>query len=597
MKAEKNRLDYQKKIILEVIIIDRGATMKKVKLILVTCLIIGAVLPLISCSIGKDSKNTRTYSNQMTEKELSAVTITENNANKKTVTFFDEQINESYVFDITVPAGYDKSKPIPLMFVLGTKMRDAEYQALNELMSLHSYNIMIAALVNPDKNIAQKTETRDFINKPSNFGDFLTSNVLGWICENYKINKNKVTIVGYDKGGYFTAHELLTRNTFGNYLIVNPDLESNVLAEKAQNHLKDENKPLSANVCFISSGDYCTRKGLPTSNKLIDAIASLDYKELKTQNSVLDGQGYNTIWCEALIRGLCSLNGWEYGNKEAEIVEKSKQMTASEKAGIKLSKLSSDHTYYKEVVEFDPNSAQYIQELTIYDEEIGDTFKVHISLPPDYDAAKSYPLMLMTDGIWRLSDHPQLRKLMINEEIEDLILVSVGYPNDYDVLTIRERDLVTQPDLYLQFLVENLMPYLCNQYPVDTQRMTLTGHSYGGYWGFYALFHSDTIGKNTFANYYIGSPSLQCHTNGNTMAFFEEQYYKRSKKLNYNVYMTMGSLEENGFKKLSEDFLKQLESRKYSGFDIEYEIIQDYDHNTVFKPSIANTVKRFYGTK
>lgn len=76
---------------------------------------------------------------------------------------------------------------------------------------------------------------------------------------------------------------------------------------------------------------------------------------------------------------------------------------------------------------------------------------------------------------------------------------------------------------------------------------------------------------------------------------FHSHGYKRSKKLNYNVYVTMGSLEEAGFKKLSEVFLKQLERRKYSGFDIEYEIIQDYNHNTVFKPSIANTVKRFYG--
>lgn len=563
--------------------------MKKFKLILFACFIIGAVLPLISCSTGKDNKNLKP------DKELPAITIADNGTIKKTVTFFDEQLNDSYIFDVTVPTDYDKSKPIPLMLVLGNKMRDAEYQVLSEFMSLHSYNIMIAALVNPDENIAVKRENRDFIDKPSNFGDFLTNNVLAWIYENYKIDTNKVTIAGYNKAGYYTAHDLLTRNTFSNYLIVNPDLQCNKLAEKAQNPLQAENKPLSANVCFISSGDYCTREGLPTSNKLIEAVASLDYKDLKIQNSVLDGQGYNTIWCEALIRGLCSLNGWEYGNKEAEIVEKSKQMTAAEKASIELSKLSSDHMYYKEVVDFDPNSAQYIQELTIYDEEIGDTFKVHISLPPDYDAAKSYPLMLMTDGIWRLSDHPELRKLMMKGEIEGLILVSVGYPNDYDVFTIRERDLVTQPDLYLQFLVENLIPYLCNQYPVDTQRITLTGHSYGGYWAFYALFHSDTIGKNVFANYYIGSPSLQCQTNGNMMAFFEEQYYKRSKKLIYNVYVTMGSLEEAGFKKLSEVFLKQLESRKYSGLDIEYEIIQGHNHNTVFKPSIANTVKRFYG--
>jgi len=531
----------------------------------------------------------------MTEKERSSIKTTDNNKNKTSVTFYDEQINDSYVFDINVPADYDKSKPLSLLIVLGSQMHDAEYQALNEFMSLHSHNIMVATLINPSENFFNKAEKRDFLDNPSNFGDFLTNDVLGWICENYKINTNNITIAGYDKGGYYSAYDLLTKNSYSNYLIVNPPLQSNDLAAEAENHLQAEKNPLSANVCFINSGDNCTTTGLPKNSELIEAVAALDYKDLNTQKFELDGQGYNTILCEALIRGLCSLNGWKYGNKEAEIVEKSKQMTDLEKDSIKLGKLSGDHMYYNEVVEFDPNSAQYIEELTIYDEEIGDTFKVHISLPPDYDASKSYPLMLMTDGIWRLSDHPELRQLMIKGEIEDIILVSVGYPNNYDVFTIRERDLVTQPDLYLQFLVENLLPYLCNQYSVDTHRMTLTGHSYGGYWGLYSLFHSDTLGKNKFANYYIGSPSLQCSTKGNNIAFFEEQYYNRSKKLNYNVYMTIGSLEEAGFIKPVSNLMKLLENRKYNGLEIEYEIIQDYDHNTVFKPSIANTVKRFYG--
>lgn len=564
--------------------------MKKIKWILIASLLIGAIFSPISCTRGKDSKNTRTYSNLMTQKERSAITTTDSGKSKTSVTFYDEDINDSYVFDIAIPANYDESKPLPLMIVLGKQISDAEYQALYELMSRHSCNMMIAELISSRKSILRSPEKRDFIDNPSSFGDFLTDNVIGWISENYKINTNKITLIGYDKGGYYTAYELLNENSYSNYLIVNPALQSNDLMPKA------ENKPLSANVCFINSGDNCKTVGVPKTGTLIETVETLDYKDVNTHKLVLDGQGYNTIWCESLIRGLCSLNGWKYGNKEAELVEKSKQMTDSEKESISMGKLSSEHTYYQEVVEFDPDSAQYIEELSIYDEEIEDTFKVHISLPPDYDEAKSYPLMLMTDGIWRLSDHPELRQLMIKGEIEDLILVSVGYPNDYDVFTIRERDLVTQPDLYLQFLVENLIPYLCNQYTVDTNRMTLTGHSYGGYWGLYALFHSDTIGKHKFANYYIGSPSLQCSTKGNNIAFFDEQYYSRSKKLNSNVYMTIGSLEEY-FKQPVADFMEQLQSRNYNGLAIEYEIIEDYDHNTVFKPSIKNTVKRFYGTK
>lgn len=95
--------------------------------------------------------------------------------------------------------------------------------------------------------------------------------------------------------------------------------------------------------------------------------------------------------------------------------------------------------------------------------------------------------------------------------------------------------MLQQPDLYLQFLTENLVPYLYDNYPVDTAKTTLTGHSYGGYWGLYALYHSDTIGKETFAYYYIGSPSFQARTNNAIMTDLEDWYYERKQSLPYTV--------------------------------------------------------------
>jgi enterochelin esterase-like enzyme len=83
---------------------------------------------------------------------------------------------------------------------------------------------------------------------------------------------------------------------------------------------------------------------------------------------------------------------------------------------------------------------------------------------------------------------------MKDNVIEEVILVSVGYPHDYDYTKIRVRDLVEKPDDYLHFICDNLMPYLVEQYSVDKQLLTLTGHSYSGYWAFYSLFHSDING-------------------------------------------------------------------------------------------------------
>ena len=279
--------------------------------------------------------------------------------------------------------------------------------------------------------------------------------------------------------------------------------------------------------------------------------------------------------------------------KEPKIVS---TMTQEEKDSIKVGKLSKEHEYYNEVVTLDPECANYINEISIFDKEVNDTFVVHVSLPPSYDKSKKYPLVLMTDGVWRLSDHPQLRAAMKNNEFEEVILVSVGYPNGYDYRTIRERDLVNKPADFLHFMCDNLMPYLVEQYSVDTMNMTLAGHSYAGYWATYSLFH-DEISKNMFRNYFIASPSVQASTDNVDLATLRDEFYKKNKTLNVNIYACVGDREEEGFKYMIGQFMDDTKALKFKGLNMKYEVIADNDHNTVFKPAIKNALKMFYSKK
>ena len=299
-------------------------------------------------------------------------------------------------------------------------------------------------------------------------------------------------------------------------------------------------------------------------------------EEKETDDTVNDNEATDSVTTEE--------SGKEY----------SEELLPRERESIVMGKLSPEHIYYDEVTSLDPACADYIQELTIYDEEINDTFVVHISLPPNYDESKEYPLIVMTDGVWRLSDHPELRPLMISGEIEDIIMVSIGYPNDYDYEEIRVRDLVEDPESYLHFIVDNLIPYLSEIYSVSSENMTLTGHSYGGFWAFYALFNSDTIGKNMFQNYYIGSPSFQASSNHKFIEDFEEEYYERNKELNCNVYITVGGDEQDVFRYCIDYFVADLQKKNYEGLQLTYETIEGYGHDTVFKPSIKNTLLKFY---
>ena len=63
---------------------------------------------------------------------------------------------------------------------------------------------------------------------------------------------------------------------------------------------------------------------------------------------------------------------------------------------------------YRSNWEFDRESAQQlkerIKEIDIYDEQLGTQFLAHVVLPKDYDKEKTYPVLFMTDGVYRFGD-------------------------------------------------------------------------------------------------------------------------------------------------------------------------------------------------
>jgi hypothetical protein len=537
----------------------------------------------------------REYENNMTDAEKSKMLV-ESSEEGAGISFYDEEMDASYKFDLLKSSAYDETKESALYVILGGSFNPTERKALFEYLGNTSPQTLVAMLSTDDIEDVKSESNRDYVEKVTDFQTFLTDNVLGWFCANYNIDSKQICITGYETAGFFEGYALYHGNPVENYLLISPEMfkkkeNMDMEAMEAANSSK-----LSAKVCIVSAEEDSNSRAFTSTDKWLKALSNNSHPELTVNNLTLKGAGHNTMELEALLQGICYFNGAEYGAKEEACVAASKVLTKKEQDSIKVGSLSEEHEFYQEVVTADPAAKDYIREISIYDEEINDSFVIHLSLPEDYDPSKKYPLVLMTDGVWRLSDHPQLRQMMFKKEIEDVILVSIGYPNGYDYMSIRERDLVQQPDLYLQFLVENLTPYLCENYSIDKERVTLTGHSYGGYWALYALFHSDTIAKNTFSSYYIGSPSVQENTNLAFAAAFEKWYYERKQELNASVYVTVGGDEENGFKSMIKSFYDGMNAHTYQGLSMDYEVIEGYDHNTVFKPSIRNMMLRCYGT-
>ena len=199
-----------------------------------------------------------------------------------------------------------------------------------------------------------------------------------------------------------------------------------------------------------------------------------------------------------------------------------------------------------------------IDEYSIYDEEMKTEFLVHVTLPPDYDPDKTYPVILLTDGVWRFGNVPELRKCMENGEAAPVLLATLGYNYHIDGTNeyFRFTHLVEQRDLLTDFITDNLMPYLCEQYHIDCANSTLYGHSDGGVFVHNALFHSDRYENQPFGRYLIGSPAF--------FGLYDEDYddlrpeemlkdydyFERNDTLNKRVWLVGGAQEDPDYKDL-----------------------------------------------
>lgn len=266
-------------------------------------------------------------------------------------------------------------------------------------------------------------------------------------------------------------------------------------------------------------------------------------------------------------------------------------MSSVERNSIVLSELSNKQKYYHEVADV----AEYIQEMSIYDEELEKTYIIHITLPPDYDKDKFYPMYMMTDGIWRLSDHGELRPMMVNGEIEDIIMVSIGYNYGIDGEKMETRfvEFVSGCEDFLNFITDNLAPYLGEQYNIDFHRSALMGHSLGGLFMYYAVFNHDKYINQPFNYYVMASPSFFL-TNTSHWRYGDivKEYFNRNSKLTKQIYLTAGNNEEyTDILQDIESFLQRAKKNRIK--TIEYELFNG-NHTSFVKPMMRKSLLMFY---
>jgi predicted alpha/beta superfamily hydrolase len=258
----------------------------------------------------------------------------------------------------------------------------------------------------------------------------------------------------------------------------------------------------------------------------------------------------------------------------------------------------------------------------IHSKIINDDFEIHISLPVDYYRSDTthYPVLFSTDAnqyFGMLSDLVYQLSFPANE-IPKLVVVGIGYKINgiEEWAAKRNRDLLPTSDpeadkewekmitqltgrtdvvsrsggasKFLQFIREELIPYIETNYRVKQTDRALIGYSYGGLFTLYTLFTS----PETFQRYYAGSADMEW---GNQFIFkYERNYVITHMDLPVRLFMSFGSLEGNQSIADMYELAADLVSRNYRSLKLETHLFDGETLTSCLAPGLSRALKVIY---
>lgn len=264
------------------------------------------------------------------------------------------------------------------------------------------------------------------------------------------------------------------------------------------------------------------------------------------------------------------------------------------------------------------------EQFEIFSKDINQEFIINIGLPPNYSKDHDkYPVVYVTDaGSNFIGLMGSLPLMQFVNDLPSFVLVGIDYksPNSMDSMSLRNRDLTptndkiwmaAQKDMYkifgedlpqveaggakyfLDFINDDIKPFINKKYYVDTTDQTYCGFSLGGLFGLYTLFNS----SDSFKRYVIGSPSIWW--DDRHILKVEEEYAKKNKNLSAKVFMSTGDLEEEGgdnFKMISnmKALSNTLLSRNYKGLDLETAIFEDETHCSAVSATLNRGLRNVF---
>ena len=200
---------------------------------------------------------------------------------------------------------------------------------------------------------------------------------------------------------------------------------------------------------------------------------------------------------------------------------------------------------------------------------IDQVFRIQIATPVGYDAdpGAEFPVMYVTDGDLCFGLAATCMMLgsmdLIDPGVSPAIIVGIGYDTPLEMEVLRVRDLTPENSVddwfaesykhtagrraesggahaFIDFIVNELHPEICNRYRVAGDTAALMGDSYGGLFTFYNLLE----GTPLFDRLWLGSPGvLGC---GHYLLDQLPARLERGFEVPTRVYASVGELERTG---------------------------------------------------
>jgi len=252
-------------------------------------------------------------------------------------------------------------------------------------------------------------------------------------------------------------------------------------------------------------------------------------------------------------------------------------------------------------------------------------YQISVALPDGYRKDHpAYSVLYAADANAEFGTVVETARLLsFSKEIPELIIVGIGYPNPgqgfkasnaartLDFTPTADPAWVTesaQESLakelppaeasggaaeFLSFIRGELVPSIEQEYNVSHEDRAWFGHSFGGLFGTYALFHNEGL----FTRFVIGSPSLWW----NHRAIFaaEESFAASRKPLPARVFFSVGLLEQRMAPQMPmvtdlRAFLDTLDRRKYKGLEFQAHFFEGETHGSVVPATISRGLRFVY---